>query len=215
MTCCHGSATADQFDAAIARRDLRRFRRRGPDAPTQHLLRAVEARHLPPHPTLLDIGGGIGAIHHVLLERGFSHATHLDASGAYLAAAAEEAHWLSHADRVHFELAKFPAEGATVPPADVVTLDRVVCCDPDYVRMLGSAANHARHLLAFSYPRPRRLTRVVVAGANLIRRLAGRAFRAYVHPPAKMQAVLEGAGMRRTWAGGTWIWAVEVFERAA
>jgi magnesium-protoporphyrin O-methyltransferase len=175
----------------------------------------VQARRLPPRPTLLDIGGGIGAIHHVLLEHGFGEATHLDASAAYLAVAADEARRLGHADRVHFQLGEFPADAATGSPADVVTLDRVVCCDPDYARMLGAAAHHARHLLAFSYPRPRWLTRFVVAGINALCRLRRRGFRVYVHPPDKMVAVLEAAGMRRAWTNGTWIWTVEVFERAA
>lgn len=216
MTCCHRCAIADQFNSAIARRDLRRFRRRGPDAPTRQLLAAVQARSsLPSQPTLLDIGGGVGAIHHVLLEHGFSQALHLDASDAYLAAAADEANRLGHANRVQFQLAEFPAEGSTVPSADVVTLDRVVCCYPDYARILAAAADHARHLLAYSYPRPRWLNRLVVAGVNVVRRLQGRRFRAYVHPPTRMRAVLERVGMRRVWAGGTWIWAVEVFDRVA
>ena len=215
MTCCHRCATADQFDSAVARRDLRRFRRRGPDAPTRRLLAAVQACPLPPRPTLLDIGGGVGAIHHVLLEHGFTHATHLDASGAYLAAAADEAGRLGHDDRVRFQLAEFPAEASTVPAVDVVTLHRVVCCDPDYARLLAAAADRARRFLAFSYPRPRRITRLVVAAANLLRRVSGRGFRAYVHPPARMKAVLEMAGMRQARVGGTWIWAVEVFERPA
>jgi magnesium-protoporphyrin O-methyltransferase len=102
-----------------------------------------------------------------------------------------------------------------VPPADVVTLDRVVCCDPDYARMLGAAASRARRILAFSYPRARWLTRLVVGATNLGRRLLGREFRAYVHPPEQMKAVLEAAGMLRAWAGGTWVWAVDVYERAA
>ena len=214
MTCCHCCATDKQFDAAVARRDLRRFRRRGPDAPTQHLLAAVRARPLPPQPTLLDVGGGIGSIHHVLLEHGFAEATHVDASAAYLAAAADETERLGHSGRVQFQLADFPAVTATVPRADVVTLDRVVCCDPDYVRMLRAAADHARRLIAFSYPRPRWIIRLFVAGANAVRRLFGQGFRAYVHPPTAMTAVLEGAGLRRSWVGGTWIWAVEIFERA-
>lgn len=213
MTCCPRSATAAQFDTTVAQRDLRRFRRRGPDAPTRHLLAAVEARSLPHQPTLLDIGGGIGAIHHILLERGFGVATHLDASGAYLAAAAEDATRLGHSDRVRFALADFPAGAETVPTADVVTLDRVVCCDADYSGILGAAASHARRLVAFSYPRPRWLTRLVVAGVNGVRRLVGRAFRVYVHPPDRMRAVLVAAGMRHASAGGTWIWAVDVFER--
>ncbi len=199
----------------MARGDLRRFRRRGPDARTRKLLAAIQARTLPPQPTLLDIGGGVGAIHHVLLEQGFARATHVDASEAYLAAAADEARRIGHAERVQFQLAEFPAEAATAPPADVVTLDRVVCCDPDYTRMLGAAAERARRMLAFSYPRPRWLIRFVIEGGNAVRRLMRQRFRAYVHPPAGMRAVLEGAGMRPAWAGGTWIWAIEVFERQA
>jgi magnesium-protoporphyrin O-methyltransferase len=164
---------------------------------------------------LLDIGGGVGAIHHVLLEQGFARATHLDASGAYLAAAAEEAERRGHSDRVEFRLADFPAGEETVRPADVVTLDRVVCCDPDYAGMLRAAAAHANRCLAFSYPRPRWITRIVVAAFNASRRLVRDGFRVYVHSPAAMAAVLETAGLRRSWAGGTWIWAVEVFERGA
>ena len=79
--------------------------------------------------------------------------------------------------------------------------------------MLGAAADHARRLLAFSYPRRRGLIRAVTALANAWRRLMGQDFRVYIHPPEAMDAVLERRGMRRRWAGGTWIWAVEVFER--
>lgn len=215
MAACHSCATADQFDAATAERDLRRLRRRGPDAPTQRLIAAVEARRLPPQSTLLDIGGGVGTIHHVLLDRGFSRATHLDASGAYLTAAADEARRRGHAGRVQFLLAAFPAEAPALPPADVVTLHRVVCCDPDYRGLLGAAARHANRLLAFSYPKPRWLTHLVVAGANTLRRLSRRTFRAYVHPPDRMNAVLEEAGMKKTSTGGTWIWAVDVYERVS
>jgi magnesium-protoporphyrin O-methyltransferase len=94
-----------------------------------------------------------------------------------------------------------------------VTLDRVVCCDPDYARMLGTAAALTRRFLAFSYPRPRWIVRLVVAATNAGRRLFGNDFRVHVHPPDRMDAVLEQAGMRKAWSGGTWVWAVELFER--
>jgi magnesium-protoporphyrin O-methyltransferase len=179
------------------------------------MLGAAGARPLPPRPTLLDIGGGVGVIHHVLLERGFSNAMQVDASPAYLEAAAEEAGRLGHAGRVDFRLAEFPAEAGEVPAADLVTLDRVVCCYADYQSMLRAAGERARHVLALSYPRPRRLAHWSVAAGNLVRRLRGQAFRVFVHSPARMGAVLEATGLRRVWAGGTWIWAVEVFERPA
>jgi 16S rRNA A1518/A1519 N6-dimethyltransferase RsmA/KsgA/DIM1 with predicted DNA glycosylase/AP lyase activity len=44
--------------------------------------------HLAPTPrTLLDIGAGIGVLHHELLERGVGRAVHLEAAAAYVAAA--------------------------------------------------------------------------------------------------------------------------------
>jgi magnesium-protoporphyrin O-methyltransferase len=203
------------FDTTIARRDLKRYRRRGPDGSTSEILSGIFSRSLPGEPTLLDIGGGVGAIHHVLLDKGFSRATHIDASPAYLVAAQEESSRLHHTERVNFQLGDLHSLSQSTPTADVVTLDRVVCCDPDYVGMLGMAAAHARRIVAFSYPRPRWLSYLVVAMANTWRRILGNAFRAHIHSPAAMAAVLHGAGLNRVWAGGTWIWAVEVFERTA
>jgi len=203
------------FDRRIANRDLRRLQRRGPDPATRQLIAAVRESPLPPHPTLLDIGGGVGTIHHVLLERGFAQATHIDASQAYLAVATAEAARLGHADRVTFAHGDFRVIAPSVAPADVVTLDRVVCCDPDYAALLGAAADHAQRLLAFTYPHPRWYTRAFVATMNAGRRLRGNPFRAYVHPPAGMIAVLESRGLRRRWAGGSWLWRAELYERAA
>ena len=213
MTSCHCQGADQQFDARIARRDLRRFRRRGPDPSTRQLIAAVRTLPLPPEPALLDVGGGIGALHHTLLDGRFARAVHIDGSEAYLATAAEEAARRGHSGRVEFRQGDFAAAGSGLPPADVVTLDRVVCCDPDFTRLLTAAADHARCAVAFSYPRPRWLVPAMVAAANAARRMVGRAFRAYVHPPAAMHAVLEHAGFRRRWTGGTWVWAVELFQR--
>ena len=150
-----------------------------------------------------------------LLDRGFGHATQVDASQAYLAVATAEAERRGHGGRVTVTYGDFHAVAPATPMADVVTLDRVVCCDPDYSGLLGAAADHARHLLAFTFPRARWYTRAVVAIQNAWRALVGDPFRAYVHPPGAMAAVLESRGMRRRWAGGTWVWQAELFERGA
>jgi magnesium-protoporphyrin O-methyltransferase len=215
MSTCHCCATDQQFDRRTARHDLRRFRRRGPDPATQQLLAALRDSPLPPGPTLLDIGGGIGTIQHVLLEHGFARATQIDASQAYLEVAMAEAARLGHAERATFAHGDFRELAPTVTPADVVTLDRVVCCDPDYAGLLGAAADHAKRLLAFTYPRARWYTRFYAATMNAWRRLRRHPFRSYIHRPAAMIAVLEARGLRRRWVGGTWIWGAELFERAA
>jgi 2-polyprenyl-3-methyl-5-hydroxy-6-metoxy-1,4-benzoquinol methylase len=214
MTSCHCQAVDQEFNTRIARRDLRRFLRRGPEPSTKAMLAALLAVPLPPNPTLLDVGGGIGALHHTLLDRGFARALQVDISEAYLATAAAEAARRGHTGRVAFRQGDFSSLAPTLPAADVVTLDRVVCCDPDFARLLAAAADRARSMVAFSYPQSRWLVRAFVATVNVARRLMGRAFRAYVHPPAAMAAVLEQSGFRRGWMGGTWVWAVELFERA-
>jgi len=177
------------------------------------MLAAIVALPLPPGPTLLDVGGGIGALHHTLLDRGFARAVQVDLSRAYLATAAEEATRRGHSGRVVFQHGDLSSLAPGLPRADVVTLDRVVCCDPDFTRLLSAAAERARCAVTFSYPRPRWLVRVFVATANGARRLMGQAFRAYVHSPAAMTAVLEQSGFRRAWTGGSWAWAVDLFER--
>lgn len=213
MTACHCGATDQQFDDGIARNDARRWRRKGPDPTTRRLLAAIRREPPAGEPTLIDVGGGIGAIHHDLLDHGFASATQVDASRAYLAVAAEEAARLGHAARVRFEHGDFRAVAPTLPEADVVTMDRVVCCDPDYAGLLRAAAGRTRALLALSYPRDRWYVRAVVVLANAWRRLLGRAFRVYVHPPRALADVLEAGGLRRREGGGTLIWAVELFER--
>lgn len=213
MDYCHCKAVDEEFDARWARRDVRRFERRGPEATTRLILTEVREVPLPPRPVLLDVGGGIGAIHHLLLEQGFASAIHVDASSGYLAVAAEEARKRGHAERVEFRHADFSSVAGSLPQADLVTLDRVVCCDPDYAGLLGAAAGRARRALAFSFPRPRWFVHLVMGAFNLLNRLRGRAFRAHVHSPAKMAGVLEQAGLTRRRSARTFFWAVEIFER--
>ena len=215
MTTCQCCAADHEFDAAIARRELRRFRRRGPNEATRQVLDAIRSAPLPPEPTLLDLGGGIGAIHHVLLDGGFARATQVDASRAYLAVADAEAERRGHKARVTFVHGDFHALAATTPPADVVTLDRVVCCDPDYADLLGAAADHARRMVALTYPHDRWYTRLFVWAVNVLHRLRKESFRAHIHPPAAMVAVLEGRGLRRRFSGGDIIWKAELFERGS
>ncbi|HEX4825089.1 MAG TPA: class I SAM-dependent methyltransferase [Candidatus Polarisedimenticolaceae bacterium] len=214
MTTAHCCAADREFDPKIARRELKRYRKRGPVSPTKEMLELVTPR-LPAEATLLDIGGGVGMIHHELLDRGARSAVQVDASSAYLAMSEEESKRRGHEGRVTFRHADFRSVASEIAPADVVTLDRVVCCDPDYESLLGLAAAHAKTALAFSYPRARWAARMFIGGFNAWRRLTGLPFRAHVHPPAAMAAVVERAGLKRQGSAQGFIWAVEVFVRAS
>ena len=148
--CCQ--ITDNTFGEDDARQGLKSYHRRGPAAQTREILKAVRSFGLK-DATLLDIGGGIGAIHHELLDGTARKATHVDASAAYLRAAEAEAARRGHADRVTFLHADFTDVASEIPPADIVTLDRVVCCYPDFHSLLTAAASRSRRLLALTYPR--------------------------------------------------------------
>src|SRR5262245_46251582 len=118
MPLCHCSPADNFFDPRKARRELKRFRKKGPFPWTRQLLDAIEQAPLAAGPTLLDIGGGVGAIHHHLLEKGFSHATHIDAAIAYVDAAKDETQRRGHAGRVSFSHGDFHELVKTAPEAD-------------------------------------------------------------------------------------------------
>ena len=87
--------------------------------------------------TILDIGGGIGVIDQELLKAGAGHATMVDVSHAYLDVAREEARDADLLDRIDFHHGDFVGRAAETEPADIVTLDRVVCCYHDADALVG------------------------------------------------------------------------------
>jgi magnesium-protoporphyrin O-methyltransferase len=100
-----------------------------------------------------------------------------------------------------------------VEPADVVVLHRVVCCYPEYERLLRAAAEHARRLVVFSHPPRNAVSRLVVAAQNLIFRLLRKEFRTFAHPPSAMLSVLKEAGLRPTFDHHGLVWQVAGLER--
>jgi magnesium-protoporphyrin O-methyltransferase len=212
--CCQG---VDQmFGERTARHDLKRYRRRGPAKPTRILLDALRRLGVE-HATVLDIGGGIGVIQQELLDAGADRATAVEASAAYLRAAREEAERRGHGDRVTYRAGDFVALADRVEPADVVTLDRVICCYPDMEALVSSSADRTRRLYGLVYPRDRWWVALGVRVTNLIMRVSRRAFRAHLHRPSAIDAVARAHGLvprlaRR--AGPVWQVAVYVREAA-
>jgi predicted RNA methylase len=211
--CCSGfrDGARRQFDAGVAAGDLERYRKRGPRPATKLLRDGVLAAN--GTGTLLDVGAGIGSLSQELLARGFAHATLVDASPAYLAAARRAAGERGLEGRMEFHEGDFVERAGQLAPADAVVLDRVVCCYPAYRPLLEAALDHSRHLFAFSYPRGRWYVRAMMGLENVISAWKKCAFRAFVHSEAAMAAVLTARGFRRVSRRHTMIWCVDVYAR--
>src|SRR5574341_1217963 len=208
--CCE--ITDHAFSEAEARSELKNYSRNGPPKQTRLLLEAVRALGLK-DAELLDIGGGIGAIHHELLEDVAHAATHVDASSAYLKEAKAEAARRGHGERVNFIHADFTSVAADLPKADIVTLDRVVCCYPDFRGLLKAAAGHSRRALAMTYPRETWYLRIALRAVNFFQRLRRDSFRVFLHPVAGMDTLLRDAGLERVSLKRLFVWEMALYRR--
>ena len=219
MTCCTGPcAAAAHFNVKKAERDLRRYERRGPDLSTRLLL--SELRRLPllfpggfAGLHLLDVGGGIGVIAAELARAGLAGVTLADASAGYLEAARRHLASRAASLPVQIALGDFTVTAGSLPDADIVTLDRVVCCYPDVEALLRGAAARARSVVAFTYPRDAWYVLAGVALENCWYWLKRDPFRAFVHSPERMTSVLESAGFVRVARCAKLDWALDLYRR--
>ena len=213
MSCPQCQGIEAFFDQREAERDLRSYRKNGLGGITSVLLDAIRAEGVD-GASLLDVGGGVGVVQHELLGAGVSGAVSVDASSAYLAAAKEEAERRGHADRIEQRHGNFVDLAPQLEQADIVTLDKVICCYHDVEQLVRLSSAKARRTYAVVYPRYNLLFRALPKLASVFFRLRRTPFRVFIHPTAVVEALVEGNGLRRTFYRKSGFWQVAVFTRA-
>jgi 2-polyprenyl-3-methyl-5-hydroxy-6-metoxy-1,4-benzoquinol methylase len=211
-SCCNARGCDEFFTSRMASRAGERYRQKGVDKTAQRMLTFLEERGIE-GATVLEIGGGVGEVQIELLKRGAARTTNLELSPGYDDEAARlmrEAGVEGRAERLLHDIALDPGD---VEGADVVVLHRVVCCYPDYERLLSAAADHARRVLVFSYPPRNLLSRLLLGAQNLMFRLRRKEFRTFAHPPARMLGVVEERGLRLAYTHRPVVWQIAGFER--
>ena len=163
--------------------------------------------------TVLEIGGGVGEIQIELLKAGAARTVNLELSPAYDEEATRLLREAALEERAERRLLDIAGDPEGVEAADVVVLHRVVCCYPDYERLLSAAAQRAQRLLVFSYPPRNALSRLFVTVENLVFRVLRKEYRSFTHPPSAMLGVLAERGLRRTFEHHALVWQVAGLER--
>ena len=205
---------ANVFGKRQAKRQLSRYHQRGPDGTTRMLIDALAAEGVDGL-SLLDIGGGIGAIALELFKSGVTTATEVDASPAYISTADAEAKRQGLTDRVECREGDFVALAAELPSAGIVTLDRVICCYPDMRALVGRSAAKAGKLYGAVYPRDRWWLNAAVTPANLLLRLLRNPIRFYVHRTAEVDALIRDQGLAPRFHRNAGFWQVAIYARSA
>jgi 16S rRNA G966 N2-methylase RsmD len=196
----------------MARRAADRYRKNGVDKTAERMLAFLE-EHGIEGATVLEIGGGVGEMQIELLKRGAARTMNLELSPGYDEEAVRLVREVGLEGRAERRLHDIAADPDEIEPADVVVLHRVVCCYPDYDRLLGAAADHARRLLVFSYPPRNILSRLLLGAQNLLFRLRRKEFRTFAHPPGRMMGVVEKRGLVLAYTHRPVVWQIAGLER--
>ena len=212
--CCTPKGYRQIFSDRGARAQARDYRRKGLDATSRQIVDLLKEGGVEGL-TLLEVGGGIGAIQIELLKAGLARAVSVELTPSYEESAAELLREAGLKDRVERKVMDFVDAAAEVAAADIVVMNRVVCCYPDLPRLESAAADHARLTLVMSFPKERWWTRVVVWMANLGMAMTRREFRIFLHPVAQILAVGESHGLKRSVTRAGVFWEIAAMRREA
>ncbi len=212
--CCTPKGYRQIFSEKNARGEAKRYRRKGLDGTSRRIADIVKERGIEGG-TLLEVGGGIGAIEIELLKAGVGRAVNVELTPTYEAAAGALLQEAGLADRVERRVMDFVDAGPEVDTADIVVMNRVICCYPDMPKLAGAAAERARGMLVMSFPNNRWWTRLGLTFANFGFRVIRMQFRVFLHPPVLILAAVEQHGFRTRFNERGLLWQVTAFERIA
>ena len=213
MNCCQCQGIETLFNQNRVERELKKYRKKGPGKPTRILLEAIQTVAGVKGLSLLDIGGGFGAIQSELFKSNLSRATEVEGSSAYLLAAKEEAEQQGYLDKVNFIQGDFVEMVKEISTADIVTLDKVICCYPDLQKLVGLSSQKAGKIYGVIYPVDTWWMKFGVRIPNFFFKIKHNPFRLYVHPTQAIEALIRKSGLKRKFYCKLFMWHVAVYQR--
>jgi hypothetical protein len=212
--CCTPKGYRQIFSEKNAAGEAKRYRRQGLDGTSKRIFDCIRERGVDGK-TLLEVGGGIGAIEIELLKAGMARAVNVELTPTYEAAAAGLIVEAGLSDRVERRVMDFAESGTSVEAADVVVMNRVICCYPDMPKLAGAAADRARGVLVMSFPNGRWWTRLGLTLANFGFWVIRLQFRVFPHPPELILAAVEQRGFKIGLNQPGLLWQLVALERTS
>lgn len=212
MACCEPSGYRHLFNTKEADGKLKRYLKIGTNTVATRLVDTLVSEGVDGQ-SVIDVGCGIGMLYVKLVEQGAKSATGIEMSDGYEKTARKLHKLAGVTDRVTRVTVDFTEAGDSVGPADIVVLDRVVCCYPDWDKLLTSVTEHATGRVAFSFPRETILSRMRIKVFNLWLRIRKVDFEAFVHPIDQMLALMEAEGFTQTFNTNSLQWQGVIFKK--
>ena len=213
-SCCTSNRDTGRFFGWLAKLYRKRFARKGLEASQQQLVDGLRRQGWAGL-TLLEVGCGVGYLHQLMVKEGASRAVGVDLSSKMLHEAREQARVQGLSARTDYREGDFVELSDSIAPADVVILDKVICCYPDADSLVRRSADKAARSYAFTIPRDRWSVRLVFWCAGRMLALIRCGFRTHVHDVDAIERRLSHAGFERVFQASTFIWLTRVYARRA
>lgn len=201
------------FDLKTAQKELRKYLKSGPNKATKKLIDSI-GKDIPVGKSLLDIGGGIGALQWYFLSNGATSTTDIDYSTGYIEVAKSHAAEQGWASQVNYHEGDFLELANSIEAHDFVTLDKVVCCYPDYQGLLKQALSKSKEGIALVYPLGGTIAKIISYLGRIYLRLTGNTFRPYIHPVKEIRHLIASRGFEIVSSQVSFPWHVEVYKKA-
>lgn len=201
------------FTSREAARSARRYLRRGLSGTQRLLAEAVTDTGLG-ESSVLEVGGGVGALSADLVRRGAARAVVVELSPSWETAASDLVTNLELEGLIERRVGDAVDLAAELEPADVVVAHRVLCCYPEWRGLMETMITKSRRVIGLTLPVYRWNTRMVNKLVNGMLALIRRKFRTYIHPVGEILAEASASGYRPVFSRKGLVWQTVVLLRA-
>ena len=210
--CCPHSVSANRLFSFFARRYRKRFSRKGFEPSQKQLLTGLQQVGYSGK-RVLEIGSGVGHLHQTLLEQGAQSAVGIDLARNMIEEAESWAVERGLSERARYYQGDFMNMEEELEAADVVILDKVVCCYPDADGLVHKSLSKTRQVYALTYPRDRWYVRAGIAFGAFLMKLLRSNFRPYLHDPIQVEQWITESGFKKQYEANTLVWLTQVFAK--
>lgn len=165
--------------------------------------------------TVLEVGSGPGDLTRKLIRLGAARAVGIDLAEQWL----EEARKRASAEGISEQVEYRVGNGArdSLEMYDIVVLDKVICCYPNWVELVDNTSSAAQGTYGFVIPRSDGfssfIVRAFIAIDRFMLKLKKCGFTAFVHDYSKIHSRLLNHGFKRTHLSRGPIWVTAVYVR--
>ncbi len=212
MNCCSNEAIEKQFDKDRVANRVNQYHSKGISKETRILVDSLKSIGIDGY-SLLDIGCGFGAIGIKLLESGVAKVENIEASLSYLEAAKTETKKRNFNDKTSFTHGNFIEIAENVSAADIVTLDKVICCYDELEPFVKSSCEKTVKHYGVIYPRDNWWVKAAIGIENLMRKIKGNTFRVFVYPTERVDRLIKEHGLKKVFYKATMVWQIVIYSR--